>query len=517
MLTLYLGDAGSLAEARNLVQHHRQQSFDERLERNDESWRDFADALQVETPDPAFDALVNTWLPYQAFACRIRARAAFYQASGAYGFRDQLQDTLALLLHDASLARAQILNAAGRQFREGDVQHWWLPRSGAGVRTMISDDVVWLAHGTHRYVSVTGDAAILDENLPFLEGEMLQEGQHDAFFTPQTSKETASLYEHCARALDLAIRRTGPHGLPLILGGDWNDGMNRVGEKGRGESVWLGWFLAATLRDFAVVADERGDAKRAEAWRRHLDQLKIAIEDAGWDGEWYRRGYFDDGSPLGSRQSDECRIDSLAQSWAVLSGLGPEDRANQAMTSAQEWLLDEEHGLIRLFTPPFENTPKEPGYIKGYPPGVRENGGQYTHAATWFVLALAALGRSDDAYRAFSVINPVNHALGPRPVPTSIVSSLTSSLPMSTRRPTVRAVAAGHGIRARRDGSTGPPWRAFSASSGPGKRSQSRRAFPPTGRDSTRKCVSARPSTEFRSSAVQHAIRLFLTERRCSK
>jgi cyclic beta-1,2-glucan synthetase len=411
-LTLYLGDAGSLAEARNMVEHHRRQSFDDRLARNEAQWTEFADALQVETPDPAFDALVNTWLPYQAFACRIRARAAFYQASGAYGFRDQLQDTLALLLHDPSLARAQILNAAGRQFREGDVQHWWLPRSGAGVRTMISDDVVWLAHGTHRYVTVTGDAAILDETLPFLEGEPLQEGQHDAFFTPQASKEKATLYEHCARALDLAVRRTGPHGLPLILGGDWNDGMNRVGEEGRGESVWLGWFLAATLRDFAAIADERGDAKRADAWRRHLDQLKIAIEDSGWDGEWYRRGYFDDGSPLGSRQSDECRIDSLAQSWAVLSGLGPEARANQAMTSAQEWLVDAEHDLIRLFTPPFENTPKEPGYIKGYPPGVRENGGQYTHAATWFVLALAALGRSDDAYRAFSVINPVNHALG---------------------------------------------------------------------------------------------------------
>ena len=239
---------------------------------------------------------------------------------------------------------------------------------------------------------------------------MLQEGQHDAFFTPQPSKESASLYEHCARALDLAVKRTGPHGLPLILGGDWNDGMNRVGEAGRGESVWLGWFLAATLRDFAAIADERGDAKRAEAWRRHLDQLKIAIEEAGWDGEWYRRGYFDDGSPLGSSQSDECRIDSLAQSWAVLSGFGPKDRASQAMTSAQDWLLDEEHDLIRLFTPPFENTPKEPGYIKGYPPGVRENGGQYTHAATWFVLALAALGRSDDAYHAFSVINPVNHS-----------------------------------------------------------------------------------------------------------
>ncbi|MCO6390187.1 protein ndvB [Aliihoeflea aestuarii] len=409
-LQIYMGDAGSAAEARELVQHHRSLAFDDRLAGNARQWTEFADALQIETPDPAFDALVNHWLPYQAFACRIRARAAFYQASGAYGFRDQLQDTLALLLQDSSLARAQILNAAGRQFREGDVQHWWLPLSGAGVRTMISDDVVWLAHGTHRYVSVTGDEAILDESLPFLEGAALEEGQHDAFYTPQVSSESASLFEHCARALDLAIRRTGPNGLPLILGGDWNDGMNRVGEQGRGESVWLGWFLAATLRDFAPIAAKRGDTARADSWTRHLDRLTIAIEEAGWDGEWYRRGYFDDGSPLGSRLSDECRIDSLAQSWAVLSGLGPTDRANRAMTSAQTHLIDETNSLIRLFTPPFQKTLKEPGYIKGYPPGVRENGGQYTHAATWFVLALAALGRSDDAYHAFSLINPVNHA-----------------------------------------------------------------------------------------------------------
>jgi cyclic beta-1,2-glucan synthetase len=409
-LHLYMGDAGSSAEARELVQHHRALSFDDRLAANADQWNAFKDALQVETPDPAFDALVNHWLPYQAFACRIRARAAFYQASGAYGFRDQLQDTLSLLLHDSSLARAQLLNAAGRQFPEGDVQHWWLPLSGAGVRTMISDDVVWLAHGTHRYVSVTGDEAILDEVLPFIEGAALEEGQHDAFYTPQTSRETASLYEHCARALDLAVRRTGPNGLPLILGGDWNDGMNRVGEAGRGESVWLGWFLAATLRDFVPLAQARGDTERSRNWLRHLDKLKLAIEDAGWDGEWYRRGYYDDGSPLGSRLSDECRIDSLAQSWAVLSGLGPSERANEAMNSAQAHLLDEANSLIRLFTPPFQKTDKEPGYIKGYPPGVRENGGQYTHAATWFVLALAALGRSDDAYHAFSVINPINHA-----------------------------------------------------------------------------------------------------------
>ncbi len=410
-LLLFLGDAGSAAEATALVERHRGIAFADRVAANARRWADFASTLQVKTPDAALDAMVNAWLAYQNLTCRVTARSAFYQASGAFGFRDQLQDTLALLLHDPSLARAQILNAAGRQFVEGDVQHWWLPGTGAGVRTMISDDVVWLAHAAHRYVGVTGDAAILDEAVPFIEGPALAEGAHDAFFTPERSRETASLFEHCARALDLAIDRTGPHDLPLILGGDWNDGMNRVGEEGRGESVWLAWFLAGTLRDFASIAENRGELARAQRWLAHVERLRGGIETAGWDGEWYLRGYFDDGSPLGSHLSDECRIDSLAQSWAVLSGLAPRSRAEQGMDSASRLLIDDEHSLVKLFTPPFEKTDKEPGYIKGYPPGVRENGGQYTHAATWFVLALAGLGRGDEAYRALSLLNPVNHAL----------------------------------------------------------------------------------------------------------
>ncbi|RVA79701.1 protein ndvB, partial [Mesorhizobium sp. M7A.F.Ca.US.006.04.2.1] len=405
-----LGDAESVEEASALVQEHRAKDFDQRLADNEREWRGFLDTIQVETPDKALDAMVNHWLPYQSLACRIRARSAFYQASGAFGFRDQLQDTLALLAHDPQLARDQILNAARRQFPEGDVQHWWLPRTGAGVRTLISDDVVWLAHATARYLLVTGDASILKEQLAFIDGQPLGEGEHDAFFTPEISKKTATLYDHCARALDLAIKRSSPAGLPLILGGDWNDGMNRVGEHGKGESVWLGWFLLKTLGDFAPVAKTEGDAKRAQAWAKHADVLKRALESTAWDGEWYRRGSFDDGTPLGSRHSQECKIDSIAQSWSVLSGEGDPARSTTAMEQATKLLVDDKLKIVKLFTPPFSKTEKDPGYIKSYPPGVRENGGQYTHAATWFVIALAEMGQVDEAYRCFSMLNPVNHA-----------------------------------------------------------------------------------------------------------
>ncbi|RVB41207.1 glycosyl hydrolase family 65 protein, partial [Mesorhizobium sp. M7A.F.Ca.CA.001.06.1.1] len=397
-------------EASALVQEHRAKDFDQRLADNEREWRGFLDTIQVETPDKALDAMVNHWLPYQSLACRIRARSAFYQASGAFGFRDQLQDTLALLAHDPQLARDQILNAARRQFPEGDVQHWWLPRTGAGVRTLISDDVVWLAHATARYLLVTGDASILKEQLAFIDGQPLGEGEHDAFFTPEISKKTATLYDHCARALDLAIKRSSPAGLPLILGGDWNDGMNRVGEHGKGESVWLGWFLLKTLGDFAPVAKTEGDAKRAQAWAKHGDVLKRALESTAWDGEWYRRGSFDDGTPLGSRNSQECKIDSIAQSWSVLSGEGDPARSTTAMEQATKLLVDDKLKIVKLFTPPFSKTEKDPGYIKSYPPGVRENGGQYTHAATWFVIALAEMGQVDEAYRCFSMLNPINHA-----------------------------------------------------------------------------------------------------------
>ncbi|MGV8937537.1 MAG: GH36-type glycosyl hydrolase domain-containing protein [Allorhizobium sp.] len=408
-----LGDSSSADEACTLIASATSKAFDTTLRESHDFWGDVTGRLSVKTPDKAFNAMVNHWLPYQGLGCRIKARAGFYQASGAYGFRDQLQDTLAFLLTAPELAHDQILNAAGRQFRDGDVQHWWLPQSGAGVRSMISDDVVWLAYATDRYVSVTGDTAILEKHLPFLEGAALQPGQHDAFFQPAISAESASLYEHAARALDLAVFRTGPHGLPLILGGDWNDGMNRVGIEGRGESVWLGWFLAGTLRSFIAHALGRGDTARADRWTAHLTALRDALETAGWDGEYYRRGYFDDGTPLGSAASKECRIDSIAQSWSVLSGEGRPDRAMTAMNAVLENLVDDDAGIIRLFKPPFENALPDPGYIKAYPPGVRENGGQYTHAAIWAAMALAQQGRTDDAWRCFAMLNPVNHALDP--------------------------------------------------------------------------------------------------------
>ena len=406
-----LGDAGSWQEAAELIEKHKAQDFDTRLAENENAWRSFLDTIQVDTPDESFDAMVNNWLPYQSLSCRIRARSAFYQASGAFGFRDQLQDTLALLLHDPSLARGQILNAARRQFPEGDVQHWWLPRTGAGVRTLISDDVAWLGYAVSHYVSVTGDRTLLTEKVPFLEGDALQAGQHDAFFTPEISKSQGTVYEHAARALDLAMKRTSKNGLPLILGGDWNDGMNNVGVEGRGESVWLGWFVLKAIEGMAAIAREQGDTPRADRWEKHAGEVKRALEGSAWDGEWYRRGSFDDGSPLGSKKSDECKIDSIAQSWSVLSGHGDEARSRTAMASVKKNLVDEKLGIIRLFSPPFNKTSKDPGYIKSYPPGVRENGGQYTHAATWVVAAYAELGMADEAYRCFSMLNPVQHAL----------------------------------------------------------------------------------------------------------
>lgn len=409
-LLFLLGDAASPAEAAALAARHRGADFNLALAAVSEEWRGFLDVLRVQTPDPAFDILLNGWLPYQTLACRLRARAAFYQASGAFGFRDQLQDTLSLLLHAPQLARAQILNAASRQFPEGDVQHWWLPTTGAGVRTLISDDIVWLTYAVTQYTATTGDFALLDETRPFLTGPALEQGKHNDFFLPEPSDEQATVYEHCARGLDLALQRTGQNGLALMLGGDWNDGMDRVGIEGRGESIWLSWFLARALDDFIPIAEARGDITRAQTYRAHRAHLAQAIETAGWDGANYRRGYFDDGSALGSTSSDECQIDSIAQSWAVLSGVGDPARADQAMDRVLDTLVDNPARLVRLFTPPFEHTPRDPGYIKGYPPGVRENGGQYTHAATWVVYALARMGRADQAYRLFDMLNPITHS-----------------------------------------------------------------------------------------------------------
>jgi cyclic beta-1,2-glucan synthetase len=372
-------------------------------------WDDLLGAIQVKSPDRSMDIMLNRWMLYQTLVCRVWARSAFYQASGAYGFRDQLQDGMTLVLAKPAIAREHLLRAAGRQFVEGDVQHWWLPPAGQGVRTRVSDDRIWLAYAAARYIEVSSDLEVLDESIPFLEGQALGPDEHDAYFQPMIAEESGSLFEHCARGLDQSLG-IGEHGLPLIGTGDWNDGLNRVGAKGKGESVWLGWFLYAALAAFMPLAKARGETERAAKWLSHMALLKASLERDGWDGDWYRRGYFDDGTPFGSAASDECRIDSIAQSWSVISGAGDPDRSRRAMAATGEQLVRRDERLAVLFTPPFDKTSLDPGYIKGYPPGIRENGGQYTHAAAWSVIAFTMLGEGNKAAELFSLINPVNYS-----------------------------------------------------------------------------------------------------------
>jgi cyclic beta-1,2-glucan synthetase len=408
-LVFFFGQAASAEEARNLIAHYRTADLDAVRSEVDRYWEDVLGAVRVKTPDRPMDIMLNGWLLYQTLACRVWARSAFYQASGAYGFRDQLQDGMALATVRPVMTREHLLRAAARQFVEGDVQHWWLPHSSQGVRTRISDDRAWLAYAVAHYVDTTGDAAVLDEVVPFLEGQKLEPGEHDSFFLPTVSDETATLFEHCARALDQSLA-LGGHGLPLIGTGDWNDGMNRVGEHGEGESVWLGWLLYAALAAFAPLADTRGETVRAATWRAHAAALHASLEGEAWDGEWYRRGWFDDGTPLGSAASEACRIDSIAQSWSAISAAADPERAARAMAAVERELIRPKEGLALLFAPPFDKTSVDPGYIKGYPPGIRENGGQYTHAALWSVMAFAALGEGDKAAGLFSLLNPINHA-----------------------------------------------------------------------------------------------------------
>jgi len=410
-VTFLLGQGADRADALRLIAEYQNLT---NVETTWESlrpfWDEYIGGIQVQTPDPAMDLLINQWLPYQALTCRIWGRSAFYQSGGAFGFRDQLQDVLAFAYTKPEIPRQQILNAARHQFEEGDVLHWWHPPADKGVRTRITDNLLWLPYVTAQYVQITGDHSILDEPIPFLSAEPLKDGEHDRY-GKFPAGEINTLYEHCRRALAKGTTN-GRHGLPLMGEGDWNDGMNQVGAGGKGESVWLGWFLYSTLTGFAEVSRQ----DHAVEYRKQAEALRAALETSAWDVNWYRRAYYDDGKPLGSIENNECQIDSISQSWAVISGAADPQRAATAIESLYQRLIRRDDGLIMLLTPPFDRTIHDPGYIKGYLPGIRENGGQYTHAAMWAIWAFADLKQEDRAAELFKLVNPIGHSDTPEKI-----------------------------------------------------------------------------------------------------
>lgn len=383
---------------------------EKRLSETKAYWEETLGKVKVETPDKSMDIMLNGWLMYQTLCCRYWARTAFYQSGGAYGFRDQLQDSMSIGLVDENITRDQILKSAGRQYIEGDVQHWWHPVINSGIRTRFSDDLLWLPFVTADYINHTGDLSILDEKVPYLKDEPLKEGEDERYNVVMNCDEQGSIYEHCLKAIDRALN-FGPHNIPLMGSGDWNDGFSTVGNKGNGESVWLGWFLYSILEEFIEICNIKKDEDTKIKYYETKEFIKENLEKNAWDGAWYRRAYFDDGTPLGSIENSECRIDSISQSWSLISGAADIKRAKKAMNSVEKNLIKKDKGMIVLLSPPFNKSSLEPGYIKGYIPGVRENGGQYTHAAVWVILAMCKLNYNSEALQLFNMINPINHTL----------------------------------------------------------------------------------------------------------
>jgi cyclic beta-1,2-glucan synthetase len=410
-LIIMLGQYEALEEINSVIDKYKStESAFEEFENTKDFWKKLLGKIQVRTPDKTMDLIMNGWLMYQSISCRYWSRTAFYQSGGAYGYRDQLQDSMSIGFLDNSVTREQILRSAERQFVEGDVQHWWHPVVDSGIRTRFSDDLLWLPYVTIDYIKNSGDYSILDVEAPYLEDEPLKEGEDERYTVARKSEKVGSIYEHCIKAIERGLH-FGSHNIPLMGSGDWNDGMSTVGNEGRGESVWLGWFLYDILDDFKELCAYKGDNEKYIRYTEMLEYIRENMEENAWDGSWYRRAYFDDGTPLGSAQNDECQIDSLAQSWAVISGAAKENRVRLAMESAERYLVKEDKGIILLLTPAFENSTLEPGYIKGYVPGVRENGAQYTHAAVWLVMAVANMGNGDKAWKLFNMINPINHSV----------------------------------------------------------------------------------------------------------
>ena len=405
-----LGQSGSVEAARGLVSKYREgTTLTTALNQSQAWWDHLLGAIEVHTPEPAANFLINRWLLYQSLSCRIWGRSAFYQSGGAFGFRDQLQDVMAFAAVYPDLARQHIRLAASRQFKEGDVQHWWHPPSGAGIRSRISDDHLWLPYVVAHYVRITGDVELLRQDVPFLDAPVLRADQHELFITPGVADERGTVFEHCRRAVARSLT-FGPHGLPLMGTGDWNDGMNLVGAGGTGESVWLAWFLTEVLQAMSALAAQLGQPDVSADYQQQSTALLERIEQTAWDGAWYRRAFFDDGTPLGSATNAEAQIDFISQSWAWLAGSSDLAHAGQALDSAWNRLVREDKGMVLLFAPPFEKSQPSPGYIQGYPPGVRENGGQYTHAALWFAMALARRGDGTRAVKMLSLLNPIEHA-----------------------------------------------------------------------------------------------------------